>query len=464
MSLNTLVGQLKAHKNILLFALAVGLLYFVFGHYLERSSFTKLLFLWSSLCFSSYYLVKVGKNHFWWLVGIGIAVRFIFIGAIPNLSQDFYRFIWDGRLLIQGINPYLFTPQLYAANPEIGVTVSQATALMNGMGALNASHFSNYPPVNQFFFAIAALFSSKSILGSVMVLRCIMIGADIGILYFGKRLLEKLQLPPNRIFWYFLNPFIIIELTGNLHFEGVMLFFMIWGLYLLHNKKWIWAGVLLGLSISVKLLPLLLLPIFLKYFFKKEASFLQNLKIPVAFYLIVLGTVLLTFAPFLSSEFISNFFATISLWFQTFEFNASVYYLIRWIGFQTVGWNIIAVAGKSLAFVVVTIIILFGFFRKNKTTPQLITTLLLGVSCYFLLATTVHPWYVATPLLLSIFTKYKFPLVWSFMIVFSYSAYSMEGFSENLWFVALEYFVVIGFATWELFRKEKEDLKPVEII
>lgn len=464
MSVNNLVNLLKTHKNTLLFALAIGILYFVFGYYLERSSFTKLLFLWSALFFITYQLIKAGKNHFWLLASIGIAIRFIFIGTIPNLSQDFYRFIWDGRLLLQGLNPYLFTPQMYASNPEIGVTVSQATELMNGMGSLNASHFSNYPPVNQFFFSIAALFSSKSIIGSVVVLRCILLLADIGILYFGKRLLEALHLPPNRIFWYFLNPFIIIELTGNLHFEGVMLFFLLWSLHLLHHKKWIWAGVLIGISISVKLLPLLLLPIFLKYFFKKDASLVQNLKIPVAFYLIVLGTVLLTFAPFLSSEFIANFFATISLWFQTFEFNASVYYLVRWIGYRTIGWNIIGVAGKLLAFIVVTIIILFGFFRKNNTTSQLITTLLLGISCYFLLATTVHPWYVATPLLLSIFTRYKFPLVWSFMIVFSYSAYSIEGFSENLWFVALEYCVVIGFAAWELFRKEKEDLKQVGTI
>ncbi|MBV1924303.1 MAG: mannosyltransferase, partial [Flavobacteriaceae bacterium] len=69
--------------------------------------------------------------------------------------------------------------------------------------------------------------------------------------------------------------------------------------------------------------------------------------------------------------------------------------------------------------------------------------------------TTVHPWYVATPLLLTIFTKYRFPLVWSFMVILSYSAYGSEGFSENLWLVALEYFVVIGFFLWEVFLKDK---------
>lgn len=76
--------------------------------------------------------------------------------------------------------------------------------------------------------------------------------------------------------------------------------------------------------------------------------------------------------------------------------------------------------------------------------------MLFAVSFYFLLSTTVHPWYVATPLLLSIFTKYNFPIVWSFLVMLSYSAYGKNGFDENLWLVALEYFVMVGVAVWEL--------------
>jgi alpha-1,6-mannosyltransferase len=74
-----------------------------------------------------------------------------------------------------------------------------------------------------------------------------------------------------------------------------------------------------------------------------------------------------------------------------------------------------------------------------------------------LLSTTVHPWYVATPLLLSVFTKYKFPLVWSFMVFLSYAAYSDEGFSENLALVAIEYSAVIAVALWEFFQNKKQD-------
>jgi len=111
------------------------------------------------------------------------------------------------------------------------------------MGSLSAKHFSNYPPLNQFIFAFTVLLGGKSILGSVIVMRGTIVLADIGIFYFGRKLLKNINQSPHLIFWYFLNPLVIIELTGNLHFEGVMLFFFVWALYLLSVHKWQWAAV-----------------------------------------------------------------------------------------------------------------------------------------------------------------------------------------------------------------------------
>lgn len=450
---------IKSYKTPLLYTLISVIFYLGFAYDLERSEFLKLICLYSALFFTSYLFIEkfIPKHvtNFWILAGIGIFFRLNFIVAIPNLSQDFYRFLWEGRVLMDGFNPYLYAPEI---STTLQQSVAQSQELINGMGTLNASHFSNYPPVNQLFFALAALFAGKSILGSVIVLRVVIILADIGILYFGKRILEQLHLPIKNIFWYFLSPFVIIELTGNLHFEGVMLFFFVWALYLLFNGKWSWAAVLIGISISVKLIPLLFLPLFFRWIFKKEVSTKSslsqgenlNLTRLFKFYSIIGITVLITFSPFLSSEFIRNFAATIGLWFQNFEFNASLYYMIRWIGFQVVGWNIIETAGKILPLIILLFVLGLSFIRKNKTPQHLITAMLLAASFYFLLSTTVHPWYIATPLLLSVFTKYKFPTIWSFMIVLSYSAFGKSGFEENLWLVGLEYIVVIGVATWEL--------------
>ena len=454
-----MISFIKNNKTPLLLVVICFAFYITFAYHLNRSDFIKLISLIGGLFFLTYKILQINKGRFWFLVGIGILFRLIFVAVLPNLSQDFYRFIWDGRLVFQGVNPYLFSPEdfLNGDSSSLGMTFFQEQELHKGMGTLNGSHFSNYPPVNQLFFAIAALFAGKSILGSVIVMRVIIILADVGILYFGRKLLVKLRQDPDKIFWYFLNPFIIIELTGNLHFEGVMLFFVFWSLYLLHQKKWLWSAVVLGVSVSVKLIPLLFLPLYYQWFVR-QYSFKKGFLKLFLFHLIILGTAALTFLPFYSPQFVANFSETIALWFQNFEFNASVYYVIRWMGFKIVGWNIIETVGKILPLIIIGFLIILTFFRKNKNFQQLITVMLFGISFYYLLSTTIHPWYIAMPLLLSVFTKYKFPIVWSLVVMLSYSAYGKDGFLENLWFVSLEYIFVLSYFIWEFFKERKEAL------
>lgn len=442
---------LHIHRIPLLMVLSGLLFYFVFAYQLERSDFIRLISLYAALFFLFYKLVQTNTGNFKLLFWTGIAFRAVFIFSIPNLSQDFYRFLWDGRLLIQGINPYLSTPDSFAA---LGMTVPQAQELINGMGSLNAGHYSNYPPVSQFIYAIAALFAGKSIIGSVIVMRLILIATDIGTLIFGRKLLEKLQLPKHHIFWFFLNPFIIIELTGNLHFEGVMVFLLVGTIYFLAVKKWWWSAVFIGLSAGTKLIPLLFLPLLLPYFISQFPSKITALKKLTSYYLVVFGTLLLLFLPFLSSEFLQNFGTTLSLWFINFEFNASVYYLIRWVGFETVGWNIIGTTGKILPVITLLFILCLSFFKKVNTLQQLLVLMLFANCFYLLLSTTVHPWYLTIPLLLSIFTRYRFMLVWSCMVMLSYATYRADGFQENLWMVGLQYVAVMGVFFWEIKKPE----------
>jgi len=454
----------KYHKLPLLFALLSLVLYWVFAYKLVRNDFITLFSLYGALFFLFYKIIQLGKTDFWLLAFMAFILRLIFIPVIPNLSQDFYRFIWDGRMLLEGLNPYLTTPLSYVESGNMNIIV-QADQLYAGMGELNGSHFTNYPPINQLCFAIAGFFSGHSIIGSAVVFRILILIADMGIIIIGKKLLQKMGLPIHAIFWYALNPFIIIEMTGNLHFESVMLFFVIWSLYLLQKGKWVWSAILFALSISVKLLPLLFLPLLFQFLLARNGTQNQNLflsfkgwKQASLYYVVVLGTVTLTFAPFLTGAFADNFGASIALWFKNFEFNASIYYIIRWYGYQTIGWNIIGDVGPLLPRYVIAFLLLLAFFRKNRTLKATISAIVLGISFYFLLSTTVHPWYVATPLILCVFTKYRFPLIWSFTVILSYSAYGPDGFQENLWLVGTEYLIVLSVCIWEVFRKEK---KPI---
>jgi len=482
---------LKLNKMPLLMVLSSILFYWVFAYNLIRTDYIKLITLYSALFFLFYKLMQRFKSNIRFLTYLTFGFRALFILAIPNLSQDFYRFIWDGRMILEGINPYLFTVESFISQGEFPVT--EALELRAGMGDLNASHFTNYPPINQLCFTVAALFSGKSILGSVVVMRLLIIAADFGTLHFGKKLLEKLKLPVHNIFWYILNPFIIIELTGNLHFEGVMVFFLVWSLYLIYVGKWQFAAIVLALSISVKLIPLIFLPLFFQWFTKRDIISTEPSKpklsedkvikhhnqeldnkspkwIPafagmtklIGFYSIVGITTLLLFAPFYSSEFINNYSQTVALWFQNFEFNGSIYYIAREIGYLFRGYNEIAIIGTVMPILVILFTLIITFLRKNKTPIQLITAMLLVLSFYYFTTTTVHPWYVATLLILSVFTKYRFPLVWSFVIILSYLAYinlNKADKSENLWIIALEYIVVYSVFIWEVLIKKAPELE-----
>ncbi len=449
-----LTNLFKYHKTPFLFILLSSIFYLSFAYDLVRTDTTKLLLLYIALFVFAYQVIKKTGFYFRLLVISAILFRLLFLFAIPNLSQDFYRFIWDGRMILEGMNPYLYTPDSFVQNGKL--PIAQAQELYNGMGALSSSHFTNYPPINQLCFVLANLFPGKSILSSIIGLRLIIIAADIGTLYFGKKLLERLKLPSNRILWYILNPFIIIELTGNLHFEGVMIFFLVWSLYLLHSGKWKWAAVILACSISVKLIPLMFLPLFFWWFVKKSDS-PNGIKKLILFYTIVGITTVLLFLPFFSMEFINNYSQTVGLWFGKFEFNASIYYLVRTIGFAITDYNEIAIIGKALPIVSVLIILGFSFFRNNNTIPKLATSILLTFTCYLFLSTTVHPWYIATLVILCVFTNYKFPLVWSIALVLSYLAYSNSANSENIWIIGLEYLIVYTVFIWEVFLKRRQN-------
>lgn len=436
---NSMEAFLKKYQIYIATLLSV-FAYLVLGYFFERTQFHLLLSLYSLLFLAMIILLKTNefeKTFF----KIGLLFRVLLLFSTPVLSQDFYRFIWDGHAVLSAINPFVNKPDDIINSIE---NFPNANYLIQKMGSLSSSHYSNYPPINQLFFVISTFIGSKSIVVSTMVLRVIIILADIGIYYFARKILTHFNKSTKNIFWYFLNPLVVLELTGNLHFEGVMMFFLISGLYYLIQNKWIIGALLIALSISTKLLPLLLLPLFLKYF---------GLRKSILFYTIIIGINGLLFLPFLSSNLIDNYTQTIALWFTNFEFNASVYYIVREIGFFVKGYNVIHIIGQYTPFITVVIVFCFAIFKKNNTIDDIIKNSLLVLTLYLFISTTVHPWYLISLLLLSIFTQFKYALVWSFSILFSYYAYSVIPFQENLWLLLIEYGLVFVFFISEVCLK-----------
>lgn len=437
------------HKFAILMVLTSLLLYTSFAYDLVRTDFIKLISLFFALFFLCFKLIQFEKWNFNFLLISGILFRLIFLLVEPNLSQDFYRFIWDGELVLSGINPYLESPDTIIENGEI--ILANAQELHNGMGSLSARNFSNYPPLNQLLFALSAFLGGKSIIGSLIAMRSIIILADIGIYYFGKKVLRHLNKSPHLIFWYFLNPLVIIELSGNLHFEGVMLFFFILGMCFLILNKWFFAAIAFSCSISVKLIPLMFLPLFITYF-----GFKQSIK----FYLVLGLTILIGVLPFYTSDFINNYTATVGLWFSNFEFNASVYNIIKQLAvkFDAKPWELIKTYGKLVPYIIIGFVFILTFFRDNKKLTVLMSSMLWVLVLYYFLSATVHPWYIIFLVGIAVFTDYRFPLVWSLVIILSYSAYENPEFNENLGFLFVEYFIVFGFMAYEIFKLKGQNL------
>ena len=375
---------------------------------------------------------------------IGLIARAILLFSIPNLSDDFYRFIWDGNLAINGINPFSLTPtQVINANllPEINFI----HPFLN-----SPDYYSVYPPVLQWVFGLGALIAGTSFLGNVMVFKVVLLVAEGFSMLLIVKLLKFLSMDPKKVFLYAWNPLVILEIVGNIHFEGLYLPFLllfILGLVTLSVKKGI-VGISGG--VGAKLIPLYLVPLTVFRFGMKKALKIGGVSILVG---------LLMFLPyFYRIEFIQNFMTSVDLYFKTFEFNGGIYLVCRNFISGIIGYNPIQTLGPILGGLTWGSALFFGFFFRRKPILAVFWTL----ASVLFLASIVHPWYIIPLFCLSLFTNYRFPFWWTLMVFVSYFTYSNALFQENYWLIGLEYGVVFGVLIYDLTQK-KGIKKPQEL-
>lgn len=398
---------------------------FSIGFWIERYQSTVLMAAYFS-AFLSYIFLLQERNSPNLLLIVGIIARILFLTALPTLSDDVYRFIWDGLLLKNGIHPFSQLPSYYLDQSIAGVDIN----LFNQLNS--PEYFTIYPPLNQFVFWASVQVSSDWLI-SVNMIRILLIASDIGSVLLLKKLLAHYKKPTHLAFWYFLNPLIILEFTGNIHFEGLVIFFLLVAIYCYENSHYLKSSVALGLSIGTKLLPLIFLPYF----------FIKDLKHKYWWMAIAAGTIgFLTMLPLWNDHFVNGMQTSLNLYFRRFEFNASLYYLAREIGWWIYGFNNIRLIGPLMSiFSVITIlgISIFACF-KNWSLPK---SLLFILSSYLLFATTVHPWYILPLVGIGILSGYWYPIVWTFMIFLTYLGYSKSGFELPVWIIVIEYLIVI---------------------
>lgn len=427
----------------ILFYSALGLSlagYVLLGYHTERTNFTQLIVLFGLLFVGYFYLVSKNLNETCIKQGIvfSILFRLSLLFMLPNLSDDYFRFVWDGRLSTHGINPFVVMPSSFIDSDQ-AVSAGLNRELYSSMNS--QEYYTIYPPVLQFIFWLSAQLFPSNILGSVIVMRLSIITAEAGSIFIISAILKKLELPSKNILLYALNPLVIIELAGNIHFEALMIFFLLLSVYILLEEQFVFSAIIFSLAVCSKLLPLMFLPLLPKQIGMKKS---------MVFYSISGIATVLLFIPFIDHQFIGNISSSINLYFQKFEFNASIFYVVRWMGYEMVGYDIIEKAGVTLSAISMLAIIFASFFQKQNNIVSLFEAILFCITIYFVFATIVHPWYISTLVALSAFTSLRFSLVWSGLIVLTYFTYCSIPYSENLILVSVEYAALTGFFIYEI--------------
>lgn len=449
---------ISKYKILILWSTLLALGYFYLGYFVTRElelplliSFGSLFLLYAGFFIPSFKqkLFKHEKS-FCYLIYLAIGLRAILLFTAPNLSDDYFRFVWDGNGIVNGINPFESKPSevVFKDNEHDNFLKQEVLegASKTFPGGMNSKdYYSVYPPFNQLIFATSSFLAGDNIKLNVFYLRIFIFLFEIGTLFLLVALLKLFDLSKEKVFVYAFNPLVIIELTQNLHFEGMTIFFVLASIYLLIKNKIFFAGILYALAITTKLVPLLFLPLFL---------FKVPLKKLVVFYGVIGVSIVLFFTPFMGVNLIETFGSSIRLYFKTFEFNASIYYLLREIGYWNVGYNTIHVIGKYTPMVVIgSVLLLIASNYKKKSFTTIFKLIVWSLLIYYSLASIIHPWYAIYLLAFGVFTNYRFPIVWSVVIVLSYLAYRDVGLvQESYWVVLIEYSVLFFTIAWDIYR------------
>ncbi|MFD2717600.1 glycosyltransferase 87 family protein [Hymenobacter monticola] len=424
-----------------------GAAYAALAYATPRAQFGQLVGLFAVAGLAYWWLLRT-RVPLRWGLGAALAFRLLWLPALPALSDDVYRFRWDGLLVANGVNPFRFRPDELIADGARAALPGEATRaavlpeLQQLYRQLNSPHYySVYPPICQFVFGTSARLFPASEVGFATCLRVVILAAEAGTAWLLLTLLPLLGWPAQRALSYLLHPLVIVELTGNLHFEGLVFGFVLLALWLLSRQRWMASAGALGLGVATKLLPLLVLPLLVRRLGGRRFA---------AYAALCLGTALLLFGPFLSVDLFANIARSLKLYFRSFEFNASVYYLLRPVGIWLTGYNQIAIIGPSLALLSGLAGLTLAWRERRLAMASLSPTLLLMLTAYYAAATTVHPWYLTLLVGLGTLTRFRFAHVWGGLAILSYAAYQTPSYTENLWLVAQEYAGAYAVLVWEL--------------
>lgn len=154
---------------------------------------------------------------------VGLLLRIAAVFAFPALSDDVYRFLWDGGLWWAGLSPFTETPAALAASSQGAAFAKTHGSLLDAMNS--PGYYTVYPPLSQLVFALAGWIQDPY-WGSV-ALKLVLLAGELAVWRTLSTLLMGRSAATRLILLYWLNPLVIIEVIGSAHFESLALLFVL---------------------------------------------------------------------------------------------------------------------------------------------------------------------------------------------------------------------------------------------
>lgn len=165
-----------------------------------------------------------------------------------SCSDDIYRYLWEGKVQWQGINPYLISPD----SPQLAGMRDEFYAGINHKDLTTI-----YPPLMLMVFALVDFFAHCPLAMKITFVLFDLAGALLLI-----NLLKLKGKPPLAFIIYAWNPLVLLSFAGEGHNDSLQIFFVVLALYFLAKEQN--AGSIMAISLAVlsKFTALVLLPLF----------------------------------------------------------------------------------------------------------------------------------------------------------------------------------------------------------
>lgn len=289
-----------------------------------------------------------------------------------EISDDVYRYTWEGHIQNNGYNPYQFAPQA----PNL------RHLIWDGYQKPNHSDLTTiYSPLALQFFRLVALVTLDYEIYSYlfvfldMLVICLILG-----------LLRWRGDPLEHLIWYALNPVCIVAFAGQGHLDIIMVFWLVLSLINHHRKAWTWMWICLALAVLSKFPA-----IFLIFCFLNRSNWSRS----IIFLIVLIGG----YVPYANAEV--QLFETLWVFGTSYQYNNSLFGIV----YGLCGHQLL-----TLGFLIGLALIGCGWVLLISENP-LISGVFVG-TCFLLFSPTVHYWYLSLILPFVCFYRKSYLLMW----------------------------------------------------